>query len=204
MCTIQGPPSFSTKKTKPILFGVPSTLQQLSTDQLEIIENLKKSDQIYIVPPRCLDDYYWMLSSVSDQTTSHQNNELEVVPPNDDKKWPGARPILITNDQMRDHKLELLEPRLFRRWVSSHIVNYSFPPYIDNHAEEREITFKTADFFSHEIQGNPPFISKEGATGTTTAWHIPITDWEKDDRFCIRIPKLSDEVSALGNEFTQL
>ena len=174
----------------------PRAIQELTKDQLEIIEDLKIKDQLYIVPPRCLDDYYWMLSSVSDQNTSNQNKELEVVSPNNDKKWPGARPILITNDQMRDHKLELLEPRLFRRWCSSHIVNYSFPAYVDNYAEEREITFQTADFFSHEIQGNP---SKGG-----TAWHIPISDWDKNDRFCIRIPELIDSVSDLDKEFTSL
>ena len=173
-----------------------SYIQELTKDQMQIIEELKELGQIYIVSPKCLDDYYWMISSVSSQTRSNENKELETVSPNDDKKWPGARPILITNDQMRDHKLELLEPRLFRRWCSSHIVNYSFPPYAKDEAEEREIDFKPADFFSYEIQGNQ--------SNDNIVWHIPISEWGEKDRFCVKVPKLIQSASSLGEEWTSM
>jgi hypothetical protein len=89
--------------------------------------------------------------------------------------------MLLTNDQMRDHKLELLQPRLFRRWVSSHIVNYHIPPYLNDASEKREISFIPADFTSREIQGNP--------SNDAMAWHFPVEDWDQTDRFCVRIPK---------------
>jgi hypothetical protein len=85
---------------------------------------------------------------------------------------------------MRDHKLELLEPRLFRRWASCHIVNYSFTAFVRGESIDREISFSTADFFSREIQSN------EMKTGKV--WHFPVSDWSLDDRFCVRIPSDKD------------
>ena len=136
---------------------------------------------MYRVPPRCLDDYYWMLASVSDQTSSRRDLDLDVHIENDCGRWPGARPMLISNDQMRDHKLGLLEPRLFRRWYSCYIVNYNFTAFVGKESVDREIGFSTADFFSREIQSNK--------TDAGTVWHIPVSDWKLDDRFCIRIPR---------------
>ena len=155
--------------------------QVLSREEKDIINNLNKKGQLYRVPSNCLDDYYWMVASVSDQTMSRQGRDLDVPAGNKEGRWPGARPMLITNDQMRDHKLELLEPRLFRRWTSCFIVNYSFTAFVDKDSLNREISFSAADFFSREIQSNP---SSNG-----TVWHFPVSDWELDDRFCVKIPK---------------
>ena len=102
-------------------------------------------------------------------------------------RFPGLRPMLITNDKMRDHKLELLEPRLFRRWYSCHIVNYSFPnSYIDEW-EERPLEFYPADVFSREIQGNPTASSLEANDPGFRCWHFPVSEWDKHERFCIRV-----------------
>merc|ERR1712157_103011 len=109
--------------------------------------------------------------------------------------------MLITNDRMRDHKLELLEMKLFRRWSSGHIVNYNFMAFVDDERRDHEakadndnynydwmgndngdIGFRPADFFSREIQAN------EGEGGSTV-WHIPVEDWEENERFCVRIPR---------------
>ena len=139
-----------------------------------------KKGQLYRVPSRCLDDYYWMLASVSNQTKSRNGVDLDVPVDNKDGRWPGARPMLISNDQMRDHKLGLFEPRLFRRWFGCYIVNYNFTAFVGRESVDREIGFSTADIFSREIQAN------ETDAGTT--WHIPVSDWNLDDRFCIRIP----------------
>jgi len=87
--------------------------------------------------------------------------------------------MLISNDQMRDHKLALLEPMLFRRWYSNHIVNYNFAAFVDGECTHPEIGFRVADFFSREIQGNK---TKRGI-----AWHFPIADTE-DEWLCVRIP----------------
>jgi hypothetical protein len=154
-------------------------IQVLSQDDLGIINDLIAGGKMYIVPQRCLDDYYWVLSSLSDQTRSRHGRDLNVLPNDAKGRWPGIRPFLITNDLMRDHKLELLQPRLFRRWFSSHIVNYSFI-LNDSESDDREITFSTADFFSREISFHP--------TEYGTFWHFPVREWDKNDRFCLRIP----------------
>lgn len=160
----------------------------MTQPQIDILDDLTSSGKLYEVPQRCLDDYYWMLSSVSNQTVSSQGIDLKVSS-NHEGRWPGTRPILITNDQMRDHKLELIEPRLFRRWFSSHIVNYEFTPFVKDISEDREITFVKADSFSREIQSNLSQM-KEGDSEGVSTWHIPVADWDHHDRFCVRIPQI--------------
>ena len=123
-----------------------------------------------------------MLASVSNQTASTAGQNIAV--PKDDAKgrFPGLRPLVVTNDKMRDHKMELLDERSFRRWCCSHIVNYNFTEFIENQWEEREITFHEADVFSDEIQGN-------ACPGTgAMAWHVPVSEWEGNERFCLRLP----------------
>lgn len=91
--------------------------------------------------------------------------------------------MLITNDQMRDHKLDLLEPREFRRWCSCHIVNYNITQIVEDEWEEREVEFSPADFFSREIQGNSHGIGKG------LIWHLPVSEWEEPSRFCVWISR---------------
>ncbi len=154
--------------------------QQLDAEERSIMNDLLRRKKLYKVPPRCLDDFYWMLASVSDQVCSRKEVDLSV--PNDDPsgRWPGVRPVLISNDQMRDHKWELLEPRLFRRWYGCHIVNYNFTAFVMGESVEgNEIFFSQADFFSREMQGNP--------SGAGKAWHFPVSDWDLDERFVVRL-----------------
>ncbi len=160
-------------------------VQELHSSQVDVLANLEEKNQIYRVPARCLDDYYWMLSSVSRQSVSSNGANLDVPPHNEEGRWPGTRPMLITNDQMRDHKLELLDPRLFRRWSSSYIVNYDFPPLPSDRTSDKEITFQPADFFSREIQCN-----RSNGNDHDIVWHFPVNEWDRNDRFCVRIPKI--------------
>ena len=148
---------------------------------------------MYIVPAQCFDDYYWMLASitkqkgVNEESTNHASSSI----------LPGIRPILISNDQMRDHKLQLLEPKLFRRWYSTHIVTYSISPFEEDEWEDRTIRFAPADSFSCEIQCNP--IMREGMTGT--AWHLPVAEWEpRTSRFCIAIASSQNAASGKAQE----
>lgn len=132
---------------------------------------LRENQMIYVVPRLNLDDYFWMLASVSNQTKATQRDDLSIPVGNDQGRFPGMRPMLITNDQMRDHKLDLLEPREFRRWCSCHIVNYDIAAYEkDEWVEEREISFVPADSFSREIQSN---LHKDGID---TVWHFPVAN----------------------------
>jgi len=142
---------------------------------------------MYVVPALCFDDFYWMLASVC-----NQNGTIARVSTHA-KKFPGVRPMLVTNDQMRDHKLELLEPRLFRRWYSSHVVTYTISNYEHDEWEDRAVRFAPADFFSREIQGNS--FERQEAIGT--AWHFPVSEWKpRADRFCIALAKTNKHLKT--------
>jgi len=161
-------------------------MQVLQDEELEILNKLKENDQMYVVPPMCLDDMYWMLASVSNQTISTNGLSIDVPKNNEEGRFPGLRPIVISNDKMRDHKDELLDEREFRRWACSHIVNYNFTEFIEDQRDEREISFHAADIFSDEIQGNE-------CPGGGVAWHFPVSEWDANERLCLRLP------SANGN-----
>ena len=61
-----------------------------------------------------------------------------------------------------------------------------------------EIGFSQADFFSREIQGNTcPGNSPDDGEDIPwggRAWHFPVTDWELDERFVVRIPVKWNEI----------
>jgi hypothetical protein len=153
--------------------------QELSEADLAFAKKLVNSKKMYVVPTSCLDDYYWMLSSVADQKP---HPKLQHVPTDDASgRFPGLRPLLVTNDQMRDHRLSLLEPRLFRRWTSCHIVKYHIEPS-NSQDSPQQVTLFPADFFSREIQSN-----KAERFGESTAWHFPISEWPEPERLCVSI-----------------
>jgi hypothetical protein len=154
--------------------------QEISDREMEVMNDLLQSEKMYAVPTACLDDYYWMLASVADQTDRH--HELHVPTEDKEGRLPGLRPMLVTNDQMRDHKLALLEARLFRRWTSCHIVNYDITPYAEDEWEPREVDLVPADFFSREIQA-----AKTDRFGESTVWHFPVSEWSDSDRLCVTI-----------------
>ena len=156
-----------------------SRTQELSEADLAFAQKLVQSKQMYVVPTSCLDDYYWMLSSVAEQKP---HPKLQHVPTDDASgRFPGLRPLLVTNDQMRDHRLALLEPRLFRRWISGHIVKYHIEPSNGNDTPQN-VTLYPADFFSREMQCN-----KAVRFGESTAWHFPISEWPEPDRLCVTL-----------------
>ena len=80
------------------------------------------------------------------QTDVPDNLDLTMAAENEDGRFPGVRRILISNDLMRDHKLNSMEPRLFRRWCSCHIVNCSFSDHNENGWEQRYVDFFPTDF----------------------------------------------------------
>lgn len=117
---------------------------------------------------------------MSQQTKSRKGRDLSVSPEDIQGRWPGKRPVLVSNDQMRDHHLEMLEPMLFRRWYSNNIVNYHLSAVVDGKRSPNSIGFSAADFYSREIQGN-----KDEAG--SMVWHFPVADSDQE-WFCIRIP----------------
>lgn len=111
---------------------------------------------------------------------ARNGRDISVLPQNAKGQWPGTRPVLVTNDQMRDHQVEMLEPLLFRRWYSNYIVNYNFAAFVDGVSTHSEIGFSPADFFSREIQSNS---TKDGSI----VWHFPIKGKE-NEWFCCQLP----------------
>jgi len=160
--------------------------QFLSQDEWGILNKLFHSGKLYLVPFNSLDDLYWMLASISDQVYSRKGVSLDVSVDDPNGRWPGTRPTLITNDQMKDHKLELIEPRLFRRWYASHIVNFNFTGFVHNERVDDKVLFSSADFFSREIQSNS-LEKKMPENHARKIWHFPVSDWKHHERFCLRI-----------------
>lgn len=154
--------------------------QTLSEAERNVQRNLLEQQCLYFVPSTFLDDFYWILASVSSQRNSRQGRDLTVPPDSPDGRWPGTRPVLVTNDQMRDHQVEMLGPMLFRRWYSNCIVNYNFFPIVNERQNNDSIGFYPADFFSREIQSNQDENGK-------TVWHFPLKGKEHDF-FCLKLP----------------
>ena len=193
-------PNKYAKPTFTFVRGNQMVKQIMSPAEKQIRDELQSNGKLYFAPPYCLDDYYWMFASVSDQVTARGGRDLDVAPGDAQGRVPGTRPMLITNDQMRDHKLSLLEPRLFRRWYASHIVNYAFTGFVGHQRVDDKISFHPVDFFSNEIQNHPsPAVGQDGSDSSTssvgTAWHFPVSDWEDNERLCIRIPSTEQEIA---------
>ncbi|KAG7360143.1 protein-only RNase P [Nitzschia inconspicua] len=157
--------------------------QRLRKDEREIRDDLVAQGKICVVPIGLLDDFYWMYASVS-------MNEEYIPPGNAEQRWPGIRPMLVSNDKLRDHAMSLLEPRLFRRWFSNFMVNFTFSAFVNDECVDREIGFRTADFYSREIQGNPVPCDNGNVD---TVWHFPVADWDPNECLCIRIPNKRDK-----------
>ena len=156
-------------------------MKRLTSSEKRIRNELSAAGKIAIVPPGYLDDFYWIMATASSQSTARDGGDLSVPIDNDQGRWPGTRPVVITNDQMRDHRLELLEPRLFGRWYSNCIVNYNFAAFVGKEMTHPDIGFSPADFFSREIQGNP-FV--DGKRDGDVVWHFPIADTD-NEWFCL-------------------
>ena len=60
------------------------------------LERLNETGKLYTVPSKCLDDYYWMLASTSNQSTACDGNDYDMnVPISDSEgRFPGLRPML--------------------------------------------------------------------------------------------------------------
>jgi len=175
------------KYTKPFFWVKNNAMRRkqiVSSDEQQILLRLKDKGQLYVPASGCLDDYYWMIASISDQFQSRKGADLDVPPNNEDGRWPGTRPMLVSNDYMRDHRNDggLLKSILFKRWFSCYMVNYTFTAFVGDQSADKQAScnFAVADFFSREIQSS---TSENG-----TVWHLPVQDWGLDERFCIRIP----------------
>jgi hypothetical protein len=98
------------------------SVQKMTSEEINIRSELIRKRQMYVVPPGFSDDHFWMIASASKQIVASAGECFDVEPNDPDGRWPGKRPMIISNDRMRDHKLVLMTPMLFRRWYSNSIV----------------------------------------------------------------------------------
>ncbi|CAM9195734.1 unnamed protein product [Chrysoparadoxa australica] len=90
--------------------------------------------------PNNNDDFYWLYAAV-------------VI---------GARVLVVTNDEMRDHHFQMLSHRSFERWKERHQVHFGCGP--GNQRRNGDLDLKEPPKYSHRMQR-----SLNG-----TSWHVPL------------------------------
>jgi len=141
-----------------------STAQHVVTpEETEIVERWNAEGCLKISPYGSNDDWYWMLSTVVDDIESVR---------------------VVTNDQMRDHRLALLDPRPFLRWKTTKIIRFDF-----SHAWETDKIVNGTIDVPRVTLIQPPLVSPEIQRSTDDEhliWHFPIrsnvTEAEEEDR----------------------
>lgn len=124
---------------------------------------------------------------MSDQPICQAEDSEESLP-SGKMLWQGNRPVVMTNDHVRDHQeFQFLRPRLFNRWYSSTIMNYNFTGFVGDECVDPEIAFTPADVYSREIQGNNA-TANGSIEASSRTWHFPVQDWDTTDWFCVRLP----------------
>jgi len=136
-----------------------STAQHVVTgDEMEIIDRWNAEGCLKISPHGSNDDWYWMLSTVIDE---------------------GETVRVVTNDQMRDHRLALLDPRPFLRWKTTRIIRFDF-----SHAWEPEKIANGTSDIPQVTLIQPPVISPEiqrSSDEEHMIWHFPIRTKVQED-----------------------
>lgn len=74
--------------------------------QAALIDGWRRDGILYVCPRGIYDDLFWMFASVRAEAPAR----------------------VVTNDAMRDHRLDLMAPRLFGRWKSSQVLGFGFKP----------------------------------------------------------------------------
>lgn len=124
------------------------------------VERWKKVDALYATPTGSNDDWYWLYAAMK------------------------FKCLLVTNDEMRDHMLQLLGTDFFPKWKERHQVRFSF--------SERGPVFQM-----------PPRCSVVIQESERGHWHIPIAseNQSEGDRIwlCVTRPKSLDHTASANS-----
>ena len=101
---------------------------------------------LYRTPTHMNDDWFWLYACLYSSSN-------------------GKRPIVVTNDLMRDHHFKMLSRRYFLQWRERHVVNFVFPSRADTAAP----IFIFPQSYSSRIQSHD--ATEEGAP---IRWHFPV------------------------------
>ena len=116
--------------------------KRLSERQHRLVEAWKRNRILYQTPHRMNDDWFWLYAAVYSSKYVHQ-------------------PLVITNDQMRDHHFQMLSQRCFLKWRERHVVRFGFSNLYDYRVPP---TFWFPLPYSTQIQGSG------------TSWHFPVRE----------------------------
>jgi len=130
---------------------------ELSVADLLIIEHWRQLGVVYEAEVSGKDDWLWMYASLLGE---------------------GRR--VVTNDEMRDHWLHLLEWHLFRRWKESQIIHFDFKRFEDPDTWQIELTY-------------PKPWTRATQTSADGTWHIACAD---DDSWVCARPLVDLPVEA--------
>lgn len=128
-----------------------SAWSQLSAHDMEILTNLRRRRQIYIVPPGNNDDWYWIYSAVA-------RND--------------SNTFVVTNDKMRDHRFEFIDKKLLWRFVGTQVVRFDLNAYRPGRAYKSPEIIKAAGGIERYREQQ-----RNNTSSNTTHWE---DDWDGD------------------------
>jgi hypothetical protein len=118
-----------------------------------LVQSWKDSKHLYCCYPGNNDDWYWLYAAI----------------------FFGARTLVVTNDEMRDHHFQMLHLRSFVRWKERHQVRYELSGY-----QRKDITVYEPTKYSIRSQR----IGRN--------WYFPNADGNAKEWLCIhQVAKVS-------------
>ena len=124
------------------------------------------------VPRGANDDWFWLYATLwlekqrrlKSGIENHSQLSPALYPP--ETSEPGNRnPILVSNDQMRDHVFRMgIDPLIWRRFAHRHICRFKIT-YPEEEEDRREYLFEL-----------PPVFSRLPQKGLGNVWHLPVAD----------------------------
>jgi hypothetical protein len=130
----------------------PCAQHEVTAEERALLDRWTAEGILVVTPVGANDDWYWMLGSVC----------------RDD-----APARVVSNDQMRDHRLALLEPRPFLRWKTSQLVRFNLShAYEPDRLAAGEIT--PPEFQLRRPPAYSPEIQRSVAADGRRVWHIPV------------------------------
>mmetsp|Transcript_28605 Transcript_28605/g.82488 ORF Transcript_28605/g.82488 Transcript_28605/m.82488 type:complete len:303 (-) Transcript_28605:1433-2341(-) len=169
----------------------------LAPEDKELVKKWEDEGCLFVCNFKAHDDYYWILATLMEDTTllheSVPNNmKAQFLRRLDDYRASRGEgggaggetavstigrnhpPVyIVTNDLLRDHHLTMLEPRAFRRWRSSTLINFDFERPI-SHLDPQSLS-RRPDF---HVQWPPTFSREPQKVEGRRCWHIPV--WYPD------------------------
>ena len=115
-----------------------------------LVDSWKRNRILYQTPHRMNDDWFWLYAAIYSSQFIQQ-------------------PLVITNDQMRDHHFQMLSQRCFLKWRERHVVRFGFKN-LYNHRVPPTFWFPLP--YSTRIQNN--IQDNESDHAKSLIWHFPV------------------------------